>query len=49
MHTTLFRPLRREDYPALEEIIRNTWNYDRLTPRPAVPHSIRMFLYARSL
>ena len=45
MHTTLFRPLRREDYPALEEIIRNTWNYDRLTPRPAVARRMaRLYL-----
>ena len=45
MHTTLFRPLRREDYPALEEIIRNTWNYDRLTPRPSVARRMaRLYL-----
>lgn len=45
MPTILFRPLRQEDYPALEDIIRTTWNYDRLAPHPAAAQRMaRLYL-----
>lgn len=45
--TITLRPIRKQDYPFLEDIIRKTWKYDELSGNPKdARHMARLYLRA---